>query len=149
MDAIYSPIERISYEVESARVGQDANYDKLILHVYTNGSIRPEDAAVSYTHLDVYKRQAPENVRTARAVWGCRCCTKGTAPQAGCLGKIRPVGRWPDFDTRRCSHPPQQTYVPCGAAYNLCLLYTSWNHAQPREGHFGFSEGLHRQGQVP
>jgi DNA-directed RNA polymerase subunit alpha len=44
MDAIYSPIERISYEVESARVGQDANYDKLILHVYTNGSIRPEDA---------------------------------------------------------------------------------------------------------
>ena len=44
MDAIYSPIERISYEVESSRVGQDANYDKLILHVYTNGSIRPEDA---------------------------------------------------------------------------------------------------------
>lgn len=44
IDALYSPIERISYEVESARVGQDANYDKLILHVYTNGSIRPEDA---------------------------------------------------------------------------------------------------------
>ncbi len=44
MDALYSPIERISYEVESARVGQDANYDKLILHVHTNGSTRPEDA---------------------------------------------------------------------------------------------------------
>ena len=44
IDALYSPIERISYDVESARVGQDANYDKLILHVYTNGSIRPEDA---------------------------------------------------------------------------------------------------------
>lgn len=44
MDAIYSPIERISYDVESARVGQDANYDKLIINVYTNGSIRPEEA---------------------------------------------------------------------------------------------------------
>lgn len=44
IDALYSPIERISYDVENARVGQDANYDKLILHIHTNGSIRPEDA---------------------------------------------------------------------------------------------------------
>jgi DNA-directed RNA polymerase subunit alpha len=44
IDAIYSPIERINYEVEAARVGQDANYDKLILYVSTNGSIRPEEA---------------------------------------------------------------------------------------------------------
>ena len=44
IDAIYSPIERISYDVENARVGQDANYDKLIMNVYTNGSIRPEEA---------------------------------------------------------------------------------------------------------
>lgn len=44
MDASFSPIERVNYEVESARVGQDANYDKLIMNVYTNGSIRPEEA---------------------------------------------------------------------------------------------------------
>ena len=44
IDAIYSPIERISYDVENARVGQDANYDKLTINVETNGSIRPEDA---------------------------------------------------------------------------------------------------------
>ena len=44
IDALYSPIERVSYEVESARVGQDANYDKLIMNVYTKGSIRPEEA---------------------------------------------------------------------------------------------------------
>lgn len=44
IDALYSPIERISYEVDNARVGQDASYDKLIMNVYTNGSIRPEDA---------------------------------------------------------------------------------------------------------
>ena len=44
VDALYSPIERISYEVDSARVGQDASYDKLIMNVQTNGSIRPEEA---------------------------------------------------------------------------------------------------------
>ena len=44
IDALYSPIERVSYDVESARVGQDANYDKLIMEVFTNGSLRPEEA---------------------------------------------------------------------------------------------------------
>ena len=44
IDALYSPIDRINYEVESARVGQDANYDKLVMNVYTNGSLRPEEA---------------------------------------------------------------------------------------------------------
>ena len=44
IDALYSPIERVSYEIESARVGQDANYDKLIMNVQTNGSIKPEEA---------------------------------------------------------------------------------------------------------
>lgn len=44
IDALYSPIDRISYEVDNARVGQDANYDKLIMNVYTKGSIKPEEA---------------------------------------------------------------------------------------------------------
>ena len=44
MDSSYSPIERVSYEVEPARVGQDESYDKLVLEVWTNGSIKPEEA---------------------------------------------------------------------------------------------------------
>ena len=44
IDSLYSPIERINYEVENARVGQNNNYDKLILEVWTNGSITPEEA---------------------------------------------------------------------------------------------------------
>lgn len=44
IDSLYSPIERVSYEVDNARVGQNENYDKLILNVWTNGSIRPEEA---------------------------------------------------------------------------------------------------------
>ena len=44
IDSLYSPIERINYEVESARVGQDNNYDKLMLEVWTNGAITPEES---------------------------------------------------------------------------------------------------------
>ena len=44
MDADYSPIERVNYEVEAARVGQDDSYDKLTMEVWTNGSIKPEEA---------------------------------------------------------------------------------------------------------
>ena len=44
IDSLYSPIERVSYEVGSARVGQDESYDKLIMDVWTNGSIKPEEA---------------------------------------------------------------------------------------------------------
>ncbi len=44
IDSLYSPIERISYDVEDARVGQSENYDKLIMEVWTNGSIKPEEA---------------------------------------------------------------------------------------------------------
>ena len=44
IDSLYSPIERVSYEVEDARVGQNENFDKLIMNVYTNGSLTPEEA---------------------------------------------------------------------------------------------------------
>lgn len=44
IDSLYSPIERVSYEVTDARVGQNENYDKLTMNVYTNGSITPEEA---------------------------------------------------------------------------------------------------------
>ena len=44
IDSLFSPIERINYEVENARVGQDNTYDKLILYIWTNGSITPEES---------------------------------------------------------------------------------------------------------
>ncbi len=44
IDALFSPIERINFYVDNARVGQDASYDKLTVEVETNGSIRPEEA---------------------------------------------------------------------------------------------------------
>ena len=44
IDSLYSPIDRINYEVEDARVGQNNNYDKLIMEIWTNGAITPEEA---------------------------------------------------------------------------------------------------------
>lgn len=44
IDSLYSPIEKVAYETESARVGHNENYDKLIMKINTNGSITPEEA---------------------------------------------------------------------------------------------------------
>jgi DNA-directed RNA polymerase subunit alpha len=44
VDAIFSPIRRVNFDVERARVGQKTSYDKLIIEVWTDGTIRPEDA---------------------------------------------------------------------------------------------------------
>jgi DNA-directed RNA polymerase subunit alpha len=44
IDSIFSPVRRVSYEVDSARVGQRTDYDKLVLDVSTDGSVAPKDA---------------------------------------------------------------------------------------------------------
>jgi len=44
VDAIFSPVRRVNFDVERARVGQRTNYDKLVLEIWTDGTIRPEDA---------------------------------------------------------------------------------------------------------
>ena len=44
IDSLYSPIERVAYEVQDARVGQDESYDKLVMEVWTNSSMKPEQA---------------------------------------------------------------------------------------------------------
>ncbi len=44
VDAIFSPIQRVKYSIEDTRVGQRSDYDKLTLEVWTNGSIKPDDA---------------------------------------------------------------------------------------------------------
>jgi DNA-directed RNA polymerase subunit alpha len=44
VDAIFGPIKRVNWEMQSARVGQSTNYDKLILEIWTDGTISPEKA---------------------------------------------------------------------------------------------------------
>lgn len=44
VDAIFSPIRRVNYEVEKTRVGQVADYDRFIMEIWTDGTIKPEEA---------------------------------------------------------------------------------------------------------
>jgi DNA-directed RNA polymerase subunit alpha len=59
IDSIFSPVSRVRYSVESARVGQRTDYDSLIMEVTTDGRITPDDAltqasAILQHHLDVF-----------------------------------------------------------------------------------------------
>ena len=59
VDAFYSPVTRVNYLVENARVGRMTDYDKLLLEVWTDGSVSPEDALSSAAlivrgHLDIF-----------------------------------------------------------------------------------------------
>ena len=44
IDSVHSPVRKVNYTVESARVGRATDYEQLMLEVWTNGTIRPEDA---------------------------------------------------------------------------------------------------------
>ncbi|MBI5774188.1 MAG: DNA-directed RNA polymerase subunit alpha [Verrucomicrobia bacterium] len=59
IDSIFSPVTRVKYAVENARVGQRTDYDKLVVEIWTDGRITPEDAltqasAILRHHLDVF-----------------------------------------------------------------------------------------------
>ncbi len=51
IDAVYSPVTRVRYDVEETRVGQKTNYDRLTLEIWTNGSINPEMALVESSKI--------------------------------------------------------------------------------------------------
>ena len=51
VDAIYSPVVRVGYDVEKTRVGQDADYDRLIMEIWTDGTVRPEEALANAASL--------------------------------------------------------------------------------------------------
>jgi len=59
IDSIFSPVTRVKYGVEATRVGQNTDYDKLIVDVWTDGRVAPQDAllqssAILRKHLDVF-----------------------------------------------------------------------------------------------
>ncbi|WLR42008.1 DNA-directed RNA polymerase subunit alpha [Bacillus carboniphilus] len=59
IDSIFTPVSRVSYQVENTRVGQISNYDKLVLDVWTDGSIGPKEAIalgskIFTEHLNIF-----------------------------------------------------------------------------------------------
>ena len=70
IDSLYSPIERVAYEVEDARVGQSENYDKLIIDVWTNSSIKPEEAIALASRILIEHLEIVANVSNIANVTG-------------------------------------------------------------------------------
>ena len=67
IDSLFSPVRLVKYSVENTRVGQDLNYDKLILEITTDGRITPDDAlkqcaAILKHHLDVFDEVSQEEI---------------------------------------------------------------------------------------
>ena len=67
IDSLFSPVRLVKYAVENTRVGQITDYDKLLLEVWTDGRITPEDAlkqagAILKHHLDVFDRVSGEHL---------------------------------------------------------------------------------------
>ncbi|MGP4063012.1 DNA-directed RNA polymerase subunit alpha [Halobacillus litoralis] len=59
VDSIFTPVSRVTYQVENTRIGQTSNFDKLTLDVWTDGSIRPEEAIslgakIYMEHLNIF-----------------------------------------------------------------------------------------------
>ena len=67
IDSLFSPVKLVKYSVENTRVGQDLNYDKLILEITTDGRITPDDAlkqcaAILKHHLEVFEEVSQEDI---------------------------------------------------------------------------------------
>lgn len=73
IDAVFSPIIRTRYQIENTRVGQRNDYDKLILEIWTNGTISPEDtlgeaAKIAKDHFSIFINFNEEDVVTDNEV---------------------------------------------------------------------------------
>ena len=72
VDSIYTPVERVNMSVENTRVGQQTDYDKLTLEIYTNGTLDPDEAVslaakVLSEHLNLFI-DLSENAKTAEVM---------------------------------------------------------------------------------
>jgi len=78
MDAAFSPVRKVNFVVSSARVGQRTDYDKLSIEVWTDGSLRPDDAVAVRARIlqdqvsvlinfDVEEIESQETARSLRA----------------------------------------------------------------------------------
>ena len=90
IDSIFSPVKRVAYEVESARVGQRTDYDKLTLDIETDGSLDPhaalrEAAEILIKYLAIFSE--PERVESLREA-GAALVGAGVASAGGDLSSL-------------------------------------------------------------
>jgi DNA-directed RNA polymerase subunit alpha len=70
LDANFSPIKKVNFLVEDARVGQTTDYDRLVLEIWTNGSVTPQDSLTAASdllvgHLKIFSQQRTQQEEEA------------------------------------------------------------------------------------
>jgi len=73
IDSVFAPVRRVDFHVENSRVGQITDYDKLILEIWTNGSVDPKEALlysshILQRHLDVFSKLGEVEIEEDKAV---------------------------------------------------------------------------------
>ena len=81
VDAIYSPVKRVNFEVEAARVGQMTNYDRLITEIWTDGTVRPQDALSDAAKILVQHLSLIAGVSIEEVLQGGEIDSKGIPPE--------------------------------------------------------------------
>jgi len=110
IDSVFTPVTKVNFQVENTRVGQITDYDKLILEIWTNGSVNPKEALlyaahILMKHLDIFVNygELPEEEEEAQVKVDEELYTKLRMPvselelsvrSANCLkeAKIRTIG---------------------------------------------------------
>ncbi len=82
IDSIFSPIRRVSYDVEAARVGQRTDYDKLTLDVTTDGSIDPREAIGQAAEILIRQLAIFTDIDKIEGFGQAEAATDGAAPEA-------------------------------------------------------------------
>ena len=109
LDASFSPVLKVNFEVEDARVGQMTEYDRLLLEGWTNGSITPEIAVreasdLLMDHLKIFSQQKTQEQEEARVA---------AADDPGMTKTLsRPVEEL-ELSVRAANCPSTQAHRPC------------------------------------
>jgi DNA-directed RNA polymerase subunit alpha len=110
VDSVFSPVRRVSYRVESTRVEQMTNYDKLIVDVETDGSVSPAQALSS----------AGETLKA------CSSSSPSTTPPAPAASSSRPRRRWPGSAARTRSSRCRSRTSTCRCAPTTASSARAW-----------------------
>lgn len=95
VDALFSPVVKVHYDVENARVGQVTDYDRLILEIWTDGSLNPAEALIQSSKLlrESLNIFIPEEEQAADAAAGLSdgASSEGAVSLAGLDPKLREI----------------------------------------------------------
>jgi hypothetical protein len=157
IDAIYSPVKKVTYDVQPTREGQVLDYDKLTLKLETDGSVTPDDAVAYaarilqdqlsiFVNFDEPEGRRPRRRRGRAGVQPAAAEEGGRAGAVGAFGQLpeerqHRLYRRPDPEDRGrdAAHPelrPQVAERDQGSAVR--------HGAAPRHGHRGLAAGQHR-----